>query len=97
MKNDKYLVKFNKPYTFEGNQYTEVDLARIESMTVKDLAEAEKLFTLQGNVAALNEMSIAYACIIASIATNKPDAFFTGLPANEGIKIKNLVLNFFFE
>jgi hypothetical protein len=96
-KDNKYLVKFNKPYTFEGGEYTEVDLSGIETMTVKDLADAERQFTIQGNVAAMNEMSISYACIIASMASKKPDTFFTGLPANEGVKIKNLVMGFFFE
>ncbi|AKL95017.1 Mu-like prophage FluMu protein gp41 [Clostridium aceticum] len=96
-KKNKYHVTFRKPYEFEGKTYTEVDLSGIEKLTTNDLVEADKIFASEGNVAGMNEMSVGYACIIASKASHKPLEFFQGLPANEGIKVKNIVVSFFYE
>lgn len=97
IKVEEYIVKFRKPYEFEGEEYKEIDLSGIENLTTKDLTAADKQFVTQGNVAAMNEMSVGYACIIASKAAKKPIEFFENLPANEGIKIKNIVMGFFYE
>lgn len=97
MGENKYLIQFKRPYTFEGVEYTEIDLSGIENVKASDLMEADQEFTRKGFVAAVNEMSIAYACIIAAKVTGKPDVFFTGLPANEAIKIKTVVASFFYE
>lgn len=96
MKNDKYLVKFKKPYKYEGNEYTEVDLSGLETLTAKDLADADRQFITSGQVATVNEMSIGYACIIAAKVTGKPVEFFENLPASDGIAIKNVVTSFFY-
>jgi len=92
----KRVVEFNKPYKFEGVEYNEVDLTGLENLTVKDLATADKQFSVQGNIAVSPETSIAYACIIASIATGKPVEFFENLPADEGVKVKMEVMGFLF-
>jgi hypothetical protein len=90
------LVKFNKPYVFEKEEYKEIDLSGIKSLTTGDLAKADKIFLSTGQVAMMNEMSTGYACIIASMVSCKPVEFFEGLPANEGIKIKTVISNFFY-
>lgn len=91
-----YLIKFNKPYEFEGKEYTEVDLSGLENLKARDLSEAEKIFVSSGNVAVVNEMSVGYACIIASKATKLPIEFFEQLPAKESVKVKNVVTGFFY-
>lgn len=40
--NNELLVKFDKPYTFEGVDYNEIDLSRIENLSTKDLINADK-------------------------------------------------------
>ena len=46
--NPKYIVKFKKPYRFEGRDYTEVDLSGLERLTVKDAIEVQRdLFSQQ--------------------------------------------------
>lgn len=94
-KND-YLVEFNKTYVFEGTEYNNVDLSGIENLKTRDLAEADRLFFSTGQVALMNEMSTGYICIVASLATKKPVAFFEQLPAKEGIKLKAAVSGFFY-
>lgn len=96
MSKDDYIVKFNKPFKFEGAEYKEVDLSGIEGLKTKDLAEADKVFISTGQVAVMNEMSTGYACIVASIVSKKPVDFFEELPAKEGIKIKTLISSFLY-
>lgn len=97
-KNKDYTIEFNKPYEFEGTKHTEVDLSEIESLSTKDLADIDKVFNTQaqGNIEVLKEMNIVYSCIVAAKVTQKPIEFFQGLPANEGIKIKNMVTGFLY-
>lgn len=91
-----YLIKFKKPYIFEGQTYNEIDLSKIEDISTKDLTDVDKLFYATGNVAPSTEMSLAYACIVASKVINKPLEFFNKLPGNEGIKVKTVVINFLY-
>ena len=95
-KNNDYIITFNKPYSFEGKEYTEIDMSKIEEMTAISLEEADKIYQSSGMVDALKEMSISYACIVASKVTGKPLEFFKNLPAKEAIKLKTLVTGFFY-
>ena len=92
----EYLIELKKPYLFENQEYTEVDLAGLESLTAKDLIESERQFAASGQVAAINEMNIGYVCIVAAKASKLPVEFFEKLPANEAIKVKNTVTGFFY-
>jgi hypothetical protein len=94
---EKYLVKFGKTYKFENQEYNEIDLVGIESLTGEDLESADREFIKSGQVATVNEMSIGYANIIAARVTGKPIEFFKHLPAPESIKVKNMVSGFFYE
>lgn len=95
-KENEFLIKFNKPYTFEGKEYNGIDLSGVEKLSTEDLAEADKTFIATGQVAVMNEMSTGYACILASKAANKPIEFFEKLPAKEGVKVKTIIANFLF-
>jgi hypothetical protein len=89
-------ITFKKPYQFEGQTYEGIDLSNIESLSTKNLLDADKLYTKQGNISPTAEMTLAYACIVASITTKKPIEFFINLPANEGMKVKTAVINFLY-
>lgn len=91
-----YVLRFAKPYTFEEETFTEVDLSDIERITAADMIATQKMMTKGGTVDMLPEMSVQYACIIAARISGKPIEFFTGLPAREAIKLKNLVSGFIF-
>lgn len=90
----EYKIEFKKPYTFEGDEYTSIDLSGIENLSTKDLIDADKQFNTSGQMALMNEMTTGYSCIIASKATKLPVEFFNGLPAGEGLKVKNTVMSF---
>lgn len=91
-----YILRFAKPYTFEEEVITEVDLSGIEDITAADMIAAQKVISKGGTVEIMPEMSLQYACVIASRVTKRPIEFFTGLPAKEAMKLKNIVTGFIF-
>ena len=90
------VVVFNKPYTFEGKVYERVDLSGMDDMTASDMIAANKVLDRTGSFTFLPEMSLEYACIIASRASKLPVEFFKGLHPREAIKVKNRVTAFFY-
>lgn len=92
----QYVVVFNKPYTFEGTTYTKVDLSGLDNLTAADMIAANKVLDRTGSFTFLPEMSLEYACIIASKAANLPVEFFKGLHPREAVKVKNRVTAFFY-
>ncbi len=91
-----YEVKFTRPYVFEGKTYNSINLEGLETLTSKDMREAESWLTKKGIVSATPEMSMEYACFIASRATDLPIEFFERLHPKNAIKVKNRVTNFFY-
>lgn len=91
-----YVLRFSKPYTFEDAVYNEVDLSGIEDITAADMIAVQKVMNKGGAVDVLPEMSMQYACIIAARVAGKPIEFFTGLPAKDAIRLKNIVTGFLF-
>ena len=90
------ILKFKKPYVFEGKTYTELDLSGLEDATGKDLCEVDKLLKRQGMIDPLMEMSPALACYMAARVTHKPVEFFEGLPMPEVVRLKTMVSGFMY-
>lgn len=93
---ESLILKFRKPYKFEGQEYTEVDLSAMEDMTAADLCAVGKIMTRLGIVNPVAEMTVDYAIYMAARASGKPVEFFQGLPTKEGIKLKNMVTGFLY-
>lgn len=90
------LIKFSKPYAFEGQTYTEIDLAGLDSLTAKDMIEAEKYLFKKGIISPLPDQTSEYICFIASRVSDQPVEFFVGLPPKEITRVKNKVSSFFY-
>lgn len=92
------VIRFKKPYLFEGKEYTEVDLSGLEDMTSEDLIAVEKQYDRnnKGFGSVTPEMKTEYAMIMAARAAKQPVEFFYGLPANEGRKVKSKVMGFLY-
>ena len=88
---ESLVLKFRKPYKFEGVEYTEVDLSAMEDMTAADLCAVGKIMKKLGIVNPVAEMTVDYAIYMAARASGKPVEFFQGLPPKESIKLKNMV------
>ena len=93
---NKYLIKFRKPFIFEDETYKEIDLSGLEDLSAKDMIQAQRTMERSGSINVLPEMSLEYACIFASKATKIPVEFFQALPPKEAINVKNKVTNFFY-
>lgn len=93
---NKYIIKFRKPFIFEDETYKEIDLSGLEDLSARDMIQAQRTMERSGSINVLPEMSLEYACIFASKATKMPVEFFQSLPPKEAIKVKNKVTNFFY-
>ncbi len=89
-------VRFSKPYPFEGKNYAGIDLKGIESLSARDLCEAEKYLNRMGIISPLPEMTMEYVGFIANRASGQPIEFFMGLPPKDAVKVKNKVTSFFY-
>lgn len=90
------VLRFKKPYSFEGETYTEVDLSGLEDLSAADLCKVGKMVKKIDGVDPIAEMSLPYAIFMAARVTGKPIEFFQQLPAREAIKLKNLVVGFLY-
>ena len=96
-KNKNNLVlKFSKPYVFEGESFTQIDLSGLENVNAEQMIATSKYLNKQGSFSILPEMTLEYACFMASSVTGKPVEFFRQLPAKEAMKLKNRVQNFIY-
>ena len=90
------VLRFKKPYSFEGETFTEVDLSGLEDLSAADLCKVGKMVKKIDGVDPIAEMSLPYAIYMAARVTGKPLEFFQQLPAREAVKLKNLVVGFLY-
>ena len=92
---NKLNVKLRKTFSFEGKEYTDVDLSGLENLTGRDMEEIEKTLSRE-NLDTINaELTLHGTMLYAARATGKPIEFFHALPAVDCRRIKNTVINFF--
>lgn len=90
------VLRFKKPYSFEGETFTEVDLSGLEDLSAADLCKVGKMVKKTDGLDPIAEMSLPYAIYMAARVTGKPLEFFQQLPAREAVKLKNLVVGFLY-
>lgn len=94
---DELVIKYRKPYEFEGETYTELDLHGLEDLRGRDLTAIEKAFNKTGVSSFVPESTTTYAKIVATRVTGYPAEYFEDLPVVEVEKIKNAVTGFFYK
>ena len=72
------VFKLVKPVTFEGKEYTEIDLAGLEDLNGRDIRELDRLFKIKGGRIAGNvkEFDSLYLQLVAAKGTGLPLEFF---------------------
>lgn len=87
------VVEFKKPYVFEQEEYTSVDLSGLDKLTVGKLAEVQKQLMNNGGLAASRamELSTEFTEALAVEATKLPVEFFELLPVGRHAKVKQMV------
>lgn len=90
------ILKLSKPYVFDGQTHTEVDLSGLEDATGADLIAVERSLKKRGIVDPLMEMSSPLAAAMAARMTGKPEEFYTGLPIRDMVRVKTAVSGFLY-
>lgn len=93
---NEYLIKFNKPYVWEGKEYTELDMSGLKNLTIRDAVDAQKRLIGDGEAAALMlcETTTAFTREIACKATGKPIEFFKFMPVRIAKAVASEVQSF---
>lgn len=94
---DEKKILLSKPYVFEGEEYTEIDMQGLHELKAKDLSEVDKIFVARGNNIALSGLNHDYAMIVAHRVAGKPIEFFEGLPAKDATALKTMVIDFLYD
>lgn len=93
----RMVITLKKPYHFEGKDYTEIDLNGLDDLRASDMIAVNKYMQrTTAGIDVMPEVSLEYACVLASKAAKLPIEFFTGLPPKEAMKVKNRVMGFLF-
>lgn len=94
----KNIFKLSKPFTFEGETYTELNIAAFQDITGQQLCDVERTFKKQYTLAAADydalEFNLNYIFLLCSFVLNKPVEFFQALPAVDTVKLKYKVIRF---
>lgn len=89
-------VKFSKPYYFEDEVFEGLDLSGLSNLKASDLNDIEKKYYKTGVASFTPENTTTYAMIVAQKVTGLPVEFFQQLPIKYMYKVKNRVVNFFY-
>jgi len=92
-----HVVKWKRPYKFEGEEYTEVDLSGLDHLTIQDaIAIQKQLFSSGKEVAGslLSETTMAFACAVATKATGMPIEFFKLMPRGAGRRLQRTIFKY---
>ena len=87
-------IKFDKPYRFEGEEYTSVILDLDGLNTLQILAIENRYKKDMKNTEAMKATDLRFILMVAEKASDKPYEFFTNLPAKESAKLKGEVMPF---
>jgi hypothetical protein len=93
---NKLIVEFKKPFVFEGETYTELNLEGLEELTGADLAKIDRAVRKKNADDLVPEMSLDYALALAARATGQPIEFFKALPLKDCRNVRNKVRSFLF-
>jgi len=89
------LLKFDKPYVFEGETYTELDLSALEQWNADTICKCERAYRKAYPQSLVPLMETEYRLLAARWATKKPIEFFKRMPPDLTYAVANVVLSFF--
>lgn len=86
----KRVIKFSKPYKWEGTEYTELDISGFEKMTVDDAIKAQRAVLEKHNemTGSAMEMTTAFILEMMVRATEMPVEFFELMPKGAFRQVK---------
>lgn len=96
---DKYLLKLEVPFEFEGETYDAIDLSGMPNATSEDLCEVDLEASRMGDVSADGmhpELTRRYAMLFACKVNRKPYHWLNGMSARDSINLRQVVTLFFY-
>jgi len=94
---ERIIVKFSKPYKFEGEAYEELDLTKLCDLKGRDLQLLYKRFIQKTGLNISNPgLMPEYAFEVANLVTGKPMEFFYQMPLKESTRVHNAIVNFLY-
>lgn len=95
---ESLILKFRRPYQFEGQEYTELDLSGLEDVTAGTLENIGKILAKKspGLNPATIEMEMGYCELLAARVTGKPLEFFQRIPGRDAIALKSKIVGFLY-
>ena len=94
---EKITVQFSKPYRFEGESYSELDLTKLNELKGRDLQNLYKRFVQKTGLNISNPgLAPEYAFEVANLVTGKPIEFFYQMPLKDSTKVQNTIVNFLY-
>lgn len=92
------VLKLRKPFVFDGQTYTQVDLSGLEDVTAGVLESVGKIVSKKcpGLNPATLEMEMTYCNTLAARVTKKPLEFFERLPARDAVAMKSKIVGFLY-
>lgn len=93
---DDFIIRFQKPYHFEGKTYAGVDLSGLKSLRAKDVWKINRNYRNAGNIGLLQEMDSEYTARVAARASGMPVEFFECMELPDMIKVRTKVSDFFY-
>lgn len=92
---NKDVIKLSRPYLFEGEEITEINLSGLEDIGVQEMIQASDILSNSGRVVPIPESDIQYTLFIAHAATGLPYEFFMKLKAKDAVRVRAKVTLFF--
>lgn len=92
----KLVVKLSKEYAFEGKKYIKIDLSGLDDLTAEDMISVNRILSRDGNTDILPEMSLEYACVLASKGSDLPIEFYKRLKPKDALKVKGCITHFLY-
>lgn len=90
----KATIILKKPYVFEEEEYTELDMTGFANLKGSQLYEAEQRYLQVRQSPIGMEYTLGFAFALGSIVTGKPIEFFANLPAPDANSFRNWVTCF---
>lgn len=90
----KASMQLQKPYVFEGQEYTELDLSGFANLKGSQLFEAEQRYLSVRQSPVGMEYTLGFAFSLGSIVMDKPIEFFSNMPATDVNTFRNWVTCF---
>ena len=89
------LVFKVEPFTYDGKEYTEVDLRKVKDLTALQLELVEDALTEAGKSTQAMWTSIRGATMLAAAANGMPFDWLGNMKAKDAVNLRNGVFAFF--